>query len=65
MEKDFVDANKEFDGVQTVTENIDNLLKKNNIQIHGLQEGSEEENLVSYLEELFTDLSSSAFCDFN
>lgn len=40
--------------LQSVVENVDNIVKKNNIRVRGLKEGAEKKGLSQYLEEVFT-----------
>lgn len=46
MEEDFDDVNKDLDIVQSVTENVDNLQRRNNIHIRGIKEYAEGKDLV-------------------
>lgn len=50
MEEDFADVNKELELIQYCTENVDNLLRENNIRIKGLKVYTEGKDLKAYLE---------------
>lgn len=43
-----------FDDLQISVENLDNSLRKNNITLRGLKEGTTGEDLVGYITELLT-----------
>lgn len=43
----------DFEELQSVAKNTDNISKKNNIQLKGLKEGIKGGGLLQYLEELF------------
>lgn len=46
---DFADINKDIEVIQSCTENIDNLLRKKNLHVRGLQENIERtDGLKSY-----------------
>lgn len=54
LEKEVKQQEADTNNIQQIIENLDNKVRKNNLRIKGLKEGAEGENLLVFLEELFT-----------
>lgn len=53
LEDDFKDIGDEVNEVQMTVENLDNVLRRNDLRLKGLKEGAEGDNLVSFLDASF------------
>lgn len=54
LEVDVDDIGKDFDGLEAIIENLDNVHCKNNLKIRGLKENIEGQDLPGYLIDLFS-----------
>lgn len=55
---------EDFDDLQTVVENSETLVKRNNLKLRGLKEQADGENLSPYLQDLFTScIGSDSYVD--
>lgn len=50
LEEDFDQLYEEFEELQVIVDNIDNIPRKNNIKLCDLKEEAEGDNLKAYLE---------------